>query len=295
MGIQETAFSLRENLLDRLVGRHGQAVLNPPTPESAGRSVDLQYPAREITAAVNAFKALAMDPAGDHVDYARLAESREFRRFKDECIPLLADFDPVTLDSRERRLAFWINLYNALVIDAVISFRIRDSVTEGPLGIFKFFRRAAYRVGGQRLSLEEIEHGILRANRGHPYLPGPQFGSKDPRLAWSLKSVDPRIHFALNCASRSCPPIGVYAPEKIGAQLDLATQNFIHHEVSVDRVEGILSLSKIFQWYGLDFGGRSGVIEFVLRYLPAGPDRDWLQSSPRLKMVYLPYDWRLNR
>src|SRR5690606_36544813 len=114
-------------------------------------------------------------------------------------------FDPKGLSSWEERAALWINIYNALTIDAVIAFGIRESVREVPR--MGFFRQAAYCIGGHIFSLDDIEHGILRGNRRHPAYPVPQFDEKDPRR-YAILPFEPKIHFALTCASRSCPPFG---------------------------------------------------------------------------------------
>ncbi len=203
------------------------------------------------------------------------------------------DFDPARLHTREERLAFWINLYNALVIDGVIAFGIKRSVRED-LG---FFRRTAYLVGGRRYAVDDIEHGILRANRPHfhPLLLFPQFGPDDPRLSFAMETVDPRIHCALVCASRSCPPIVAYEAEEIDRQLDLAARTFVNHGGVTASSNGV-HLSRIFKWYEGDFGGRRGVLEFVLRYLEDGPLRERLASAGGAPPIrFQPYDWSLNR
>ena len=236
-----------------------------------------------------------MDQAGHHVDYSRLRESDAYVQFSQELTPRLRYLDLDTLDTRNARLAFWINLYNVLVINAVIAFGVKRSVTEGRLGLLAFFRRAAYDIGGQRFSLEGIEHGILRANRGIPYAPGPQFGPSDLRQRWIIAPVDPRVHFALNCASKSCPPVGVYDADKIDAQLDMAARNFIANEVIVDPARCEVRLSHLFRWYAPDFGGRSGVIAFLSRYLPEDEARDWLQTgADTRRLIFQPYNWSLN-
>jgi len=111
-----------------------------------------------------------------------------------------------------------------------------------------------------------------------------------------MQPPDPRVHFALNCASRSCPPIGVYGAEQIDAQLDLAAQNFIANDVAVDEERGEVQLSSIFRWYAGDFGGRDGVIERLVRYLPADDARHtWLAAhGDSACLTYRPYDWGLN-
>jgi hypothetical protein len=79
-----------------------------------------------------------------------------------------------------------------------------------------FWKIHCYNIGGAVYSLDDIEHGVLRANRGHPAAGGrPQFGPEDPRRrGLVVQELDPRIHFALNCGARSCPPIRVYTEEK---------------------------------------------------------------------------------
>jgi hypothetical protein len=66
-----------------------------------------------------------------------------------------------------------------------------------------FFRWAAYNVCGYQVSVDDIKHGILRSNKGHPYFPGANFTQDDPRQKWIISPLDVRIHYALNCASRS--------------------------------------------------------------------------------------------
>jgi hypothetical protein len=167
-------------------------------------------------------------------------------------------------------------------------------VGEGRLGLLTFFRRAAYLVGEQRMSLDDIEHGILRGNRGHPFLPGPQFASRDARLAWVLP-LDARLHFALNCASRSCPPIRVYTAEKLDAQLAMAANSFVDSDLRLEPGVRTMFLSSIFKWFLKDFGGRSGIAAFLLAHLPADERREWvINNRDKLRFKYEPYDWGLN-
>jgi len=285
---------IRERVLNALISNRAEAVLNQAT-DSPLPSNGVKL-AAELKRAVNNFKAAATDQTGQIVDYSQLAESENYREYRHSCTAKLVNFDLDSLKSYQEQLAFWINLYNALTIDAVISFGIDNSVTEGWLGIFSFFRGAAYRIGENRFSLEDIEHGILRANQGHPYLPGRQFASTDPRQIRVISPMDPRIHFALNCASKSCPPIGVYTPEEIDEQLDIATRNFINTNISVDPESETLSLSSIFRWYRDDFGGRGGLTEFMLKYLPKDHRWEWMsENRDSLKLNYQPYDWGLNK
>lgn len=244
---------------------------------------------RELFAAVQAMKAEAYDPGCNCFDYTALAGSDCYSQYR-ACSAQLLEFDPSVLQTRQERLAFWINLYNALIVDAVIAFRLKESVQEDR----GYFRRAAYVVGGQRYSADDVEHGILRGNRRH-FHAGiflPQFAPSDPRLSLSLQPPDPRIHCALVCASRSCPPIAAYEPERIDEQLDLACATFVNGG-GVQIEEGRLCLSPIFRWYGRDFGGREGIREFALRYLEGARPRALLENGQRLN--FYRYDWSLNQ
>lgn len=242
-----------------------------------------------------AMKRAAMDEAGARTDYARLANSGAYKIYRACIASVLPSTDPTAFSAREQRLAFWINLYNALILDAVVTYGVEGSVTAGRLGGLNFFRRAAYDVGGMRFCCEDIEHGVLRGNAGNPFIPGPQWEPSDPRRALSITPPDPRVHFALNCASRSCPPVAAYDAARIDAQLELAARNFIAHEVAVDPDRGEVTLSSLFRWVERDFGGRPAMQAFVAARLPDAEEGRWLAQeglSPRL--IYRPYDWRLN-
>lgn len=283
---------LRETVFGLALGDRARSALNAgPVPAA---TVDGAALAAELKRAVNQFKAQAMDAGGTQVAYDRLRTDPAYLTFRTELTPQLQRFDPASLPDRATRLAFWINLYNALVIDAVIAFGVQTSVADELAGL-SFFQAAAYLIGGQRCSLNDIEHGILRANRGHPFIPGPQFAAGDPRLTWIVDPPDVRIHFALNCASRSCPPIGVYSAEQIDAQLDLALRSFVDADVTIDPARGEIHLSRIFDWYREDFGGPNGIVQLLRQALPADERRAWLLQAQRGRLVYRPYDWSLNR
>lgn len=246
--------------------------------------------AAHLKRAINALKSQAYDEKTGQFDYARVRACDGYRELR-ECTAQLSGFDLSRLTQREERLAFWINIYNALIIDAVICFNVRESVTKD-LG---FFRRAASCVGGMRFSADDIEHGILRGNRHHPLLFFSQFARGDPRLAFSIQPVDPRIHAALNCASRSCPPIVVYDAEHLDAQLDQAMCAFVNSTTDVDTARGVVTVSPIFRWYAADFDGRAGVIDRVARELSDAPAREWLSANrAHVRLAYSRYDWSLN-
>jgi hypothetical protein len=282
---------LREKLLDRVSGSDGFRTLNQTFTTDAER-LDGD-PAADLYDLLHEVLSTDLADHGERVDYRAIRASPLYDDFR-RCAAKLRAFDPSTLPDRNARLAFWINLYNTLVLDAVVTLGVRHSIMERRAGL-AFFRQSAYSVGGQRISCDDIEHGILRGNRGHPYLPGNQFGSSDPRLGWVIEPFDVRVHFALNCASRSCPPIRSYSPEKLESQLDLATRSYL--ETSVWMVPGRdeLHLSSIFKWFAKDFGGRDGIIDFILAHRTDGIDRTWLsRQRDRISFHYTVFDWALN-
>jgi len=248
--------------------------------------------ASEMRTIVDQLKIEAFDTEKGLVNYRGLKGSTTYKHFK-KVASMLRHFDPASLQSREEKLAFWINLYNSLIIDAVISFAIKETVWEAGRGIF---RKAAYNIGGLRYSADDIEHGILRGNAPHPVIRLPQFTQDDPRLRHTLVPMEPRIHFTLVCASRSCPLITVYHAAEIEEELEMATNAFINGgSVLVKPEEGQVSLSRIFSWYQHDFGGRSGVLRFVLRYLMDTPQKEYFkQNLTKMQIKYQKYDWSLN-
>lgn len=282
---------LRERLLDIVSGSDRSQTLNSIAFQDMD-PVDGD-PAAELVDLLHEVLSRGLADHGEAVDYAALRASPLYNDFR-RCTRKLRAFDPTVLPDRNARLAFWINLYNTLVLDAVIGLGVQRSVMERRAGI-TFFRQAAYIVGGQRMSCDDIEHGILRANRGHPLYLGIQFHSSDPRLKWVIQPFDVRVHFALNCASRSCPPIRAYSPEKLDSQLDLATRSHLATDAQIVPEEKALHLSSIFKWFQADFGGREGVMDFLLVHYPRDERRDWLMQNRRTtRLRYSTYDWRLN-
>lgn len=283
----------REKTLNRILGVNPGAILNPQRFPSKGISGKTSL-AEDIKNALNQIKSLAFSENG-RVDYQKITQDPLYYSYR-ELVGELGHFDYRSLNSIEEKLAFWINLYNSLVIDAVIQDKIRDSVTETRLGILAFFQKAAYQVNDLRFGLTDIEHGVLRSNRGFPYFPGPHFASNDPRLETVIQPFDPRIHFALNCASNSCPPISVYTPEEIQGNLDLAARNFINGDLVLNSELKTIYISKIFRWYQDDFGGEPGILSCLLKYINDQDTKHWLFDNQRsMQIQYHPYDWGLNK
>ena len=254
--------------------------------------------AEALKSAMNRWKADGLNLETGKVDYQQLVQSQAI----DEFLPLAAalqNFDPAALTTDDERKAFWINVYNVLLIHGVVAYKARTSLWN----IRAAFERIAYIIGGYRYSLDDIEHGILRGNKAHFIIGGCRFSLGDPRRQYALKAVDPRIHFALVCGASSCPPIGIYQPEKLDGQLDLAAGNFINGGgVKVDRNEMSVSLSRVFQWYSPDFGGkwmgrgiRAPIVRYITPYLNDEAEREIIRNHvDEIRVSYQKYDWSLN-
>ena len=208
-----------------------------------------------------------------------------YRRWKAEAadvlrvwVESLADLDLADFTDADARLALWLNAYNAIAISQVLEVYPIASIRPKVLGIpnwlsfLDFFTRSNTIIGGKKYSLNQIEHAILR----------PEF-------------AEPRIHFALVCASVGCPLLrrGAYFPESVRTQLEADASRFIHNpdKVRYDAQKKTLYLSKIFKWYEEDFVKAAGsVAEYVGGYL--GPEA---AVGDGWAIVFLPYDWNLNR
>lgn len=185
------------------------------------------------------------------------------------------------------RLAFWCNTYNALLRHALHRLRPTGSVVTNLL----LFERAVWWVGGQKLSLNDLEHGVLRRNqRPLPLWPRP-FSPADARHGLMLSRPEPRIHFALNCGAVSCPPIRAYTPEAVDEQLELATRSYLASMTQVDRSRGEVTLSRLLSLYARDFGTQADAVRFTARHLD-GPEAVWLEANAEsVRVRFGSYDW----
>ena len=225
------------------------------------------------------------------VNYDALKHSEAFSHYL-QLAGSLNSFKLEMLRSDAERKAFWINIYNVLIIHGTIEFDIQGSVFE----ISNFFGRIGYTIDGLFFTPDDIEHGILRSNRPHPLFPFKPFSAVDQRHNLIVASFDCRIHFALFCASSSCPPIEFYDAALIEQQLDTATRSFLNRDgAEIDRQNNTLWMSLIFQWYQGDFGNSTR--ETILSLLPYmdKEKRTWIEENlDSLSVRYLPYNWNMN-
>lgn len=208
-------------------------------------------------------------------DYAALAADAGDRAALGGYLAALSA-TPVSALARAEQMAFWINLYNALTIDVVIRHWPVDSIRDirispgwfavGPWG------RKLIAVDGAEISLDDIEHRILRP-------------------LWN----DPRVHYAVNCASLGCPDLAAeaYTGAALEAQLDRAARGFVNHPRGARVDGGRLRVSSIYEWFKADFGGDDAGVIAHLR-LCAGPDLARALTGVT-RIAGHAYDWSINR
>ncbi len=234
----------------------------------------------------------ARDP-GDPVGLSErlVAAGLEVRRSGD-CEPLesiaggLSGVDPGAIEGQDARVAFWLNAYNALLLHRLCRRPVRGNLLRH-LGLFD---RAAYEVGGHHYSLNLIEHGVLRRNARPPLRLRRPFRRGDPRMAPAPAIVDPRVHFALNCGARSCPPVLAYDAERLEDQLGSATRAYIEAETDIDPGRRRIRLPGLIRLYRSDFGDRAQLLAFVARHLERPPS--WLDGGAgRVRVRYSRFNW----
>ena len=178
----------------------------------------------------------------------------------------------------DERLAFWLNAYNDIVREELAA-RPR---TGHLLRHRRLFRTVGREIDGLWFTPDVIEHGLLRGNRRPPYGLRPLLRAGDPRLALAPPLVDPRIHFALNCGARSCPPIRAYEADRVHEQLELATRAYLEAETVVDREGGAVRLPYLLKLYRADF---DDAVAFAQGRLG--------EDLTGLRVRYGSYDWSL--
>lgn len=160
--------------------------------------------------------------------------------------------------------AFWINGYNLLVIDGIVE----NYPLKSPLDVGGFFDKSKHEIGGENITLNDIENKLLRGN----------FPS------------EPRFHFVLVCAGLGCPPIidAAYMPLTLDAQLEAQTEKALNNPNFIRVDKNKVKISQIFEWYKSDFTQKGkSLVEFIDLYRKE-------KLPDNAKVSYYPYDWTLN-
>ena len=215
------------------------------------------------------------------VDYKEMRNDQRLTAYTS----LLAAINPDTLQNDAERLAFWINAYNAFTLKVICDNYPVESINDlrfegasnGSPATSNVWDKKLATVGGRTISLNTIEHEIVR----------PVF-------------KDARVHFALVCASRSCPPLRAEAYEAatLDRQLDDQGRKFLSDTLwnEFHPTNRRAMLSKIFDWYKTDFGANTeDMLRYIARFLPDSLARQVRYSPGGWKIDYKFYDWSLNR
>lgn len=208
----------------------------------------------------------------------REREGKNTAPIREKLESLSRDQLEAALDSDRKKKAFWLNIYNAyvqvLLRQKPSRYRFRTV----------FFMRRYVKIAGKKMSLNKIEHGMLRGSKlsfAFGYLKNPFALSFERNLR--VENEDSRIHFALNCGAKTCPPIKSYRSEDIDQQLELATENYLSQEIKVH--EDKIEVPKIFFWFRGDFGGKKGLKEFLSTHGFENPDKS---------IRYKSWDWEMD-
>jgi hypothetical protein len=182
----------------------------------------------------------------------------------------LGDANPATMSADEKK-AFYINAYNAAAISTVLE----KYPTKSILDIEGAFKTIPHRIGGEMLTLDAIENKLREAK-------------------------DSRIHYAIVCASRSCPPLAskAYVAEGLSAALERQGREFVNDasKNQIDRAKGRVALSKIFFWNRKEFerDGGGSLLKEISKYAADPATASWLAGLTK-EPEFLEYDWTLNQ
>lgn len=193
------------------------------------------------------------------VDYQGINSDQSFQTYLD----LLAANHPNDSWTKNEQLAYWINAYNAFTVKLIIDNWPVSSIKD----ISSPWKKSFIKIDKQTYSLNDIEHEILRK-----------------------RFNEPRIHFAINCASFSCPVLAPYAfqSKTINVQLDEVTSSFMNDPKRNEIGKEVIRISKIFKWFTGDFTRNGTLAEFIDLYTP-------VRITNATKIEYLEYNWSLNR
>jgi len=247
-------------------------------------------PAGALQDALQRIRSAHFDAAGRAGDYVALRRPENAHGLE-AAVSALAEFDPRALPI-PAPIAFWINVYNATMMLAARACAPGEPVT----GIAGLFDRPRVTICGQAFSLDDIEHGLLRGNAPkYGRWSGP-FGRDDPRLVFTPRLHDERVHFALYTACRSSHALRVFGLRPVGEDLEAAVRDCVRRDVRVADDGAWIEVPRLFKWYPGDFGGEPGILDFVLARVQDEAVVDRVDARRGdVKLVYKAFDWTLGQ
>ena len=280
----------------RLHCYHTPAVLNSYRVWTERIDPDAMALVKRLTKLLSTVEAAVTDTLTGAVNYAKAVELPDYAVFE-EAVCELQQVNLFSMDEA-RRTAFGINVYNLMIKYAFMKVGIGTT----NLARAAFFTRVQIMLAGHLFTFNDLENGILRGNRKPPYALSVPFNAKDPRLPLAVTQPDCRIHFALNCGAKSCPPVKFFTADALTDELRIVAMSFCEQEdhVRVDTATRTLHLSKILYWYRVDFATSNAKLpEKVVSFL-RGEKKDALQrmlesnGGKSVTVKFLDYDWSTN-
>jgi glutaredoxin len=225
------------------------------------------------------------------VDYVAVGADPAFLQFElSVCELQLTDL--VKMEDTVRK-AFVINLYNTIIPHSFA----REGIANDDISRVTFFHAIKYQLGDQTYSLNELENGVLRGNRTVPFHLRKLFKADDPRLV-AILPCDHRIHFALNCGAKSCPPVKWFTAEALDDELRVVAMAWVEQEenVRVDAEKKTLWLSMLCNWYQKDFGKDKMEVAQTIASHARGHKLEQIQQllAGKFSIKYIKYDWSTN-
>ncbi|RCS26064.1 DUF547 domain-containing protein [Polaribacter sp. WD7] len=185
------------------------------------------------------------------------------------------------LQTDKQKIAFWVNIYNAF---------IQISLTENPEEYENrgaFFGKPRVKIAGEVLSFDDIEHGIIRKSRvkiSLGYLKK-WFNPKWERKLRIDNDIDWRVHFALNCGAKSCPPVAIYSSKNLDKEFDFMTTEYLKEQTIYNEETRTAKSVALMSWFRGDFGGKSGACKILKKY--------GITPEEAKNLEFKSYDWTL--
>ncbi len=294
MAVEDTRVTFRCRLLNFVLLIFSLMVLSGCTTISPDRTFGSAAPPVKLYSHANFDSVLNQFVNTDgQVDYAALKKRPEqLERYYALVSTYSPDSHPHLFPGRDHQLAYWINAYNAAAIKTVLQYYPITSVLDvkqpklffflSDKSGFFFFQRLSF--GGATTSLYYLENSVVRK-----------------------RYKDPRIHFALNCASKGCPrlPRKAFTGDRLDRQLDTETRRFLSEQrnFNVDHSSRSIYLSEIFKWYEKDFvrwleerypDRNANLLSYIALYLPSDKAAELLKIRDTYSTKFIAYDWNLN-